>query len=202
MKTADFDKVISYQILQGQQCIQHRAGAGTTVGWGPLLQPGCPQLSPSSWCMFVSAIPISVCSASFSRGERWAPRCLFSLLSVCAPYSLAGPQSPPGTLQITSVFDYICLEHLLMSICGIMKESPRPVLLCPAEMKWCQRVSAAAPSVSQQTEQSPGGNREEQMGGWVLSTNTSSWTHFHQHSLTFHLAKSDCVYTCPEETLS
>lgn len=32
-----------------------------------------------------------------------------------------------------------------------------------------------------------GSHREEQMGGWVLPTNTSPWTHCHQHSLTFHL---------------
>lgn len=37
-----------------------------------------------------------------------------------------------------------------MSICGIIKESPRPVLLCHAEMKLCQRVSAAAQLMTQQ----------------------------------------------------
>lgn len=35
-----------------------------------------------------------------------------------------------------------------MSICGITKESPWPALLCHAEMKECQRVSAAAPAVT------------------------------------------------------
>lgn len=38
-----------------------------------------------------------------------------------------------------------------MSICGIIKESPRPVLLCHAEMKWCQQVGAAAELVTQQS---------------------------------------------------
>lgn len=46
--------------------------------------------------------------------------------------SLARPQSLPGNLQITSVFGYICVEHLFMPIRGIIKESLRPVLLCRA----------------------------------------------------------------------
>jgi len=76
-----------------------------------------------------------------------------------------------------------------MSICGIRKESPRPVLLCHAETKRCQQASAAAQSVAQQsagqTERAAGavaprrvapaaklrwGNTEVQTGGWVLST--------------------------------
>lgn len=35
-----------------------------------------------------------------------------------------------------------------MSICGIIKESPRSVLLCHAEMKWCQRVSTTSDPAS------------------------------------------------------
>lgn len=136
-----------------------------------LAAPRCPPAAGA--CSYLPYLSLSAQPASAGR-ERWAPCCISSLPSVCALYSLAGPQSPPGTLQTTSVFDYICLEHLFMSICGVIKESPRPVLLCHAEMKRCQRVSAAAPSVTQQPEQtvceqSPArwGQRETGRSKWV-----------------------------------
>lgn len=110
-----------------------------------LAAPRCPPAAGA--CSYLPYLSLSAQPAS-AGGERWAPCCIFSLLSVCALYSLAGPQSPPGTFQITSVFDYICLEHLFMSICGIIKESPRSVLLCHAEMKWCQRVSTTSDPTS------------------------------------------------------
>ena len=105
-----------------------------------------------------------------------------------------------------------------MSICGIIKESPRPVLLCHAEMKWCQQVSAAAQLVTQQSAEqteSAGraaaprraapsaklrrGNTEVQMGDWVLSTTYQPMSPLPPALTDISSAKSARVCVCQEE---
>lgn len=119
--------------------------------------------------------------------------CASSLPSVCSACSLAGPQSPPGNLQITSVFDYSCLQHLIMSICGIIVESPSPVLLCHAEMKLCQRLSTAVQPVTQhaaETQCVGASNIELGQGSVELQWMAECYqaqTHSHQCSPTFLL---------------
>lgn len=108
-----------------------------------------------------------------------------------------------------------------MSICGIIKESPRPVLLCHAETKWCQRVSAAAQLVTQQSVEqtkhagravalrraAPSaklrqGHTEVQMGGWCLSTPCQPTDPLPPALTDISSAKSASVRVCQEETFA
>lgn len=64
-----------------------------------------------------------------------------------------------------------------MSICGIIKESPRPVLLCHAEMKWCHRVSVAAQLVTQQSMEQTECEGRIMAQGWAAPCAKLRWGH-------------------------
>lgn len=191
-KTASPDGIICYKkdrYFKDNSVCSHAAtqpawGRGQCKGDGPLRQPCFPSMP---WGRLTQPAELG------SGVGRGVLHCASSLPSVCLACSLAGPQSPPGNLQITSVFDYSCLQHLIMSICGTIKESPGPVLLCHAEMKLCQRLSTAVQPVTQHTAETQcvgasnvvlgQGNVELQ---WVAERYPAQ-THSHQRSPTFLL---------------